>query len=174
MTGRAGAQGRYPVTPGHEFAGVVARTGRDVPRVTEGDLVCVDPNITCGRCQWCHKGALNHCANLDPLGISRHGSWAARARPDAAYPDAVALISDLGETQLGTRTAFRARGCAGQRSSCPEGQSGQRRRICATPADAPASVADACRELLPQLGGQPLDRHLGGQRRSHVLRLGPR
>lgn len=68
--------GRYPVTPGHEFAGVVVRTGRDVADVVEGDLVCVDPNVACGHCRWCRSGAPNLCPSLDPLGISRDGSCA--------------------------------------------------------------------------------------------------
>jgi 2-desacetyl-2-hydroxyethyl bacteriochlorophyllide A dehydrogenase len=70
------AYARYPVTPGHEFAGVVVDAGRDVRRWREGDLVCVDPNITCGRCRWCRSGAPNHCPELDPIGLTRDGSCA--------------------------------------------------------------------------------------------------
>jgi threonine dehydrogenase-like Zn-dependent dehydrogenase len=67
---------RYPVTPGHEFAGLVARLGAGVTGFHEGDLVCADPNVTCGTCRWCRAGALNHCPELDPLGLTRDGACA--------------------------------------------------------------------------------------------------
>jgi threonine dehydrogenase-like Zn-dependent dehydrogenase len=67
---------RYPVTPGHEFAGAVARLGAGVTGFHEGDLVCADPNVTCGTCRWCRAGALNHCPELDPLGLTRDGACA--------------------------------------------------------------------------------------------------
>lgn len=70
------AHGRYPVTPGHEFAGLVAGTGTDVTRVHEGDVVGVDPNISCNRCQWCLSGAKNLCPNLQPVGVAVDGSCA--------------------------------------------------------------------------------------------------
>ncbi len=68
--------GRYPVTPGHEFAGVVAGTGRAVTRVSEGDFVGVDPNISCGHCRWCVTGAKNLCPDLKPVGVAVDGSCA--------------------------------------------------------------------------------------------------
>lgn len=84
---------RYPVTPGHEFAGVVAATGQDVRRFHEGDLVCVDPNVACGTCRWCRAGAPNHCPQLDPVGLTRDGSCAEYVRvPELvvhALPDGV-------------------------------------------------------------------------------------
>lgn len=84
---------RYPVTPGHEFAGVVAATGRGVRRFREGDLVCVDPNVACGTCRWCRVGAPNHCPQLDPIGLTRDGSCAEYVRvPELvihAVPDGV-------------------------------------------------------------------------------------
>lgn len=67
---------RYPVTPGHEFAGVVVEVGREVTRFREGDRVCVDPNVACGVCRWCRAGAPNHCPELDPIGLTRDGSCA--------------------------------------------------------------------------------------------------
>ena len=70
------AHGRYPVTPGHEFAGVVVHTGKNVTRVQEGDFVGVDPNINCGHCRWCRRGAPNLCPDLKPVGISVDGSCA--------------------------------------------------------------------------------------------------
>ena len=70
------ALSHYPVTPGHEFAGLVARVGAGVTGFHEGDLVCADPNVTCGTCRWCRAGAPNHCPRLDPLGLTRDGACA--------------------------------------------------------------------------------------------------
>src|SRR3954454_9592588 len=95
---------RYPVTPGREFAGVVARVGAGVTGFHEGDLVCADPNVTCRRCRWCRAGALNHCPELDPLGLTRDGSCAEYvsvpqvnvfALPSGVTPEVGALIEPL-------------------------------------------------------------------------------
>jgi threonine dehydrogenase-like Zn-dependent dehydrogenase len=98
------ALSRYPVTPGHEFAGLVARLGAGVTGFQEGDLVCADPNITCGTCRWCRAGALNHCPRLDPLGLTRDGACAefvsvpeanVFALPSGVTPEVGALIEPL-------------------------------------------------------------------------------
>lgn len=68
--------GKFPVVPGHEFAGYVAEVGAGVTRFREGDYVGVNPNISCGTCQWCHKGATNLCLNLRPVGVAVDGSCA--------------------------------------------------------------------------------------------------
>jgi len=70
------ATGRYPVVPGHEFAGVITAVGRNVQRFTEGDLVGVDPNVSCGRCHWCKAGITNLCQTLEPVGVTRDGACA--------------------------------------------------------------------------------------------------
>jgi threonine dehydrogenase-like Zn-dependent dehydrogenase len=49
----------FPITPGHEIAGHVARVGASVPGSTgpsEGDLVLVDPSWGDGTCRWCQEG----------------------------------------------------------------------------------------------------------------------
>jgi threonine dehydrogenase-like Zn-dependent dehydrogenase len=98
------ALSRYPVTPGHEFAGLVARLGAGVTGFQEGDLVCADPNVTCGTCRWCRAGALNHCPRLDPLGLTRDGACAefvsvpeanVFALPSGVTPEVGALIEPL-------------------------------------------------------------------------------
>lgn len=95
---------RYPVTPGHEFAGVVTAVGRAVTRVREGDLVCVDPNVSCGLCSRCRDGVPNHCPQLDPLGLTRDGACAefvtapaanVFALPAGVSPHVGALIEPL-------------------------------------------------------------------------------
>jgi 2-desacetyl-2-hydroxyethyl bacteriochlorophyllide A dehydrogenase len=88
------ATGRYPVVPGHEFAGTVLAVGRDVHHVAEGDLVGVDPNISCGRCRWCRIGASNLCRSLEAVGVTRNGACAERV----AVPSRITyrLPADIG------------------------------------------------------------------------------
>ncbi|MBT2233697.1 alcohol dehydrogenase catalytic domain-containing protein [Nonomuraea sp. NEAU-A123] len=70
------ATGRYPVVPGHEFAGTVVELGADVRGLSPGDLVGVDPNIHCGVCRWCRIKAYNLCVRLEPVGVTRAGACA--------------------------------------------------------------------------------------------------
>ena len=48
-----------PVIPGHEPVGVVEEIGAEAARrwrVKAGDLVAVDPTLSCGRCAMCRTG----------------------------------------------------------------------------------------------------------------------
>jgi 2-desacetyl-2-hydroxyethyl bacteriochlorophyllide A dehydrogenase len=72
------ATGRYPVTPGHEFAGTVTDVGTGVRGIRIGDLVGVDPNVSCGVCRWCRAEAPNLCVRLEPVGVTRDGACAER------------------------------------------------------------------------------------------------
>lgn len=77
--------GRFPVVPGHEFAGLVTEIGSGVTRFAVGDRVCVDPNVACGHCDQCAVSAPNLCRNLLPIGIVTNGSVAELV----AVPEAV-------------------------------------------------------------------------------------
>ena len=68
--------GRFPVVPGHEFAGHVSQVGAGVEEIAEGDYVGVNPNISCGECEWCSIGATNLCEKLLPVGVAVDGSCA--------------------------------------------------------------------------------------------------
>jgi aryl-alcohol dehydrogenase len=50
----------YPIILGHEGAGTVERTGRDVSKVRPGDRVLFTPDY-CGRCQQCVLGHTPYC-----------------------------------------------------------------------------------------------------------------
>ncbi|RUX73053.1 iditol 2-dehydrogenase [Mesorhizobium sp. M7A.F.Ca.US.006.04.2.1] len=65
-----------PVTPGHEFSGIVEAIGTSVSGFAIGDRVTGDPNIACGRCAHCHAGQVNLCTNLCAIGIHRDGGFA--------------------------------------------------------------------------------------------------
>ncbi len=68
--------GRFPVVPGHEFAGYITAVGTGVVALKEGDYVGVNPNVSCGTCTWCLRGATNLCVSLRPVGVAVDGSVA--------------------------------------------------------------------------------------------------
>lgn len=63
----------YPMTLGHEAAGVVEAAGEGVA-LGPGDRVAVYNKIFCGHCEQCLKGRQNICDNeADQLGFNRDG-----------------------------------------------------------------------------------------------------
>ncbi|UCF17905.1 MAG: alcohol dehydrogenase catalytic domain-containing protein [Phycisphaerales bacterium] len=68
-TGRIGSQIiEYPFIIGHECSATVEAVGSSVTRVKVGDLVVVDPAISCHQCDQCRKGRENTCNNVLFLG----------------------------------------------------------------------------------------------------------
>lgn len=65
-----------PVVLGHEFSGIVERTGAEVTLVKPGDHVAVDPNMYCGLCRPCRMGRKQNCENLFALGVNVNGGFA--------------------------------------------------------------------------------------------------
>jgi 2-desacetyl-2-hydroxyethyl bacteriochlorophyllide A dehydrogenase len=57
------------VIMGHEFAGIVEKTGENVSDLKTGDRVAVDPNIVCGSCYYCRMDTRNYyCTNRKVIG----------------------------------------------------------------------------------------------------------
>lgn len=83
----------FPLIPGHEFAGRIVEVGRDVTGYTVGERVTVDPNLYCGRCDFCRNEQANHCTNWQGIGITRGGGFAqyvsAPARAVYRLPDSL-------------------------------------------------------------------------------------
>ncbi|MCV9967657.1 zinc-dependent alcohol dehydrogenase family protein [Pararhizobium sp. BT-229] len=75
LHGRYG-EGRFPLVPGHEYAGTVERVAEDVTSLKPGDRVAVDPNLPCGNCPACRKGLTNLCAHLGAYGVTQAGGFA--------------------------------------------------------------------------------------------------
>ena len=55
---------KQPMVWGHEVAGHVAKLGKNVSHVKEGDLVAVSPSRPCGTCRYCVQGMRNQCLNM--------------------------------------------------------------------------------------------------------------
>lgn len=65
----------YPLVPGHENVGVIAKTGEGVTKVRIGDHVVVDLIITCGNCYQCTHGRENVCEDVLVRGSGTDGGW---------------------------------------------------------------------------------------------------
>ena len=84
---------RLPVTVGHEFTGVVIKTGPEVTKYKEGDRVTVEPAVTCGVCDACRRGEYGYCEHISFNYREGHGALAYyfMAKEDKVYrlPDSV-------------------------------------------------------------------------------------
>ncbi len=70
--GYDGSSGRRipPIVMGHEAAGTVAATGKDVHGLAQGDRVTFDSTVYCGSCVNCSRGEVNLCDHRQVLGVS--------------------------------------------------------------------------------------------------------
>jgi threonine dehydrogenase-like Zn-dependent dehydrogenase len=104
LCGICGSDLHSPKTPevylggfilGHEPVGRIARVGRDVTGWHVGQRVCINPNgYTCGVCEACRSGRLNHCipATLErAIGLQADGALAAQV---AVSPKTLHAVPD--------------------------------------------------------------------------------
>jgi L-iditol 2-dehydrogenase len=80
MDGSTGRR-RPPIIMGHEAAGVIVRTGKQVEGWKTGDRVTFDSTVYCGACDYCRQGKINLCSRRRVLGVScedyrQHGAFA--------------------------------------------------------------------------------------------------
>lgn len=54
-----------PFVLGHEAAGTVIEVGESVTSLAAGDRVALEPNITCGVCEFCRSGKYNLCPDVE-------------------------------------------------------------------------------------------------------------
>jgi D-arabinitol dehydrogenase (NADP+) len=66
----------FPLIPGHELVGTVDACGDQVSRFRVGEQVTVNPNIYCGKCEYCLAGRLILCRNMKGLGSNYPGFFA--------------------------------------------------------------------------------------------------
>lgn len=91
---------RYPRIIGHEIAGEVEATGPDVTGITAGDMVVVDPVVSCGACYPCRIGRHNVCAKIAVLGVHLDGGFRTRFTLPAANVVRVSHELDPGVAAL--------------------------------------------------------------------------
>lgn len=84
-----------PLIPGHEFSGVVEKTGAGVDSRWTGKRVGVFPLIPCGTCGPCRRKIYELCRHYNYLGSRCDGGFAELARVPAAnlleIPDSVSM-----------------------------------------------------------------------------------
>lgn len=64
-----------PVVLGHEYAGIVTEVGEGVLSLKPGDHVTIDPNIYCGKCEYCRNGKKQLCETMEAIGVTRDGGF---------------------------------------------------------------------------------------------------
>ncbi|MFA6448100.1 MAG: scyllo-inosose 3-dehydrogenase [bacterium] len=72
----------FPATLGHEFSGIVVKSGpgaiskRTGKPFKAGEAVTAEEMLWCGRCRPCADGYPNHCEKLDEIGFNVNGAFA--------------------------------------------------------------------------------------------------
>ena len=99
-----------PFWTGCDIAGEIAEVGGSVSGVAVGDRVVVNPNLECGRCEYCQKGQHSLCVSYGILGEHVHGGLAEYVKVDGRkvlkLPDAV-TYEDAAAFVLVNMTAWR-------------------------------------------------------------------
>lgn len=63
----------YPVIQGHELSGEIVEIGGNVSESSVGDIVTLQPQVTCGQCHSCTHGNYHICDNLKVMGFQTDG-----------------------------------------------------------------------------------------------------
>ena len=87
----------YPLVPGAEVVGAVVAAGPGVPPPAapcEGDLVLVDPALSCGSCRWCRSGESSRCRDYGNYGEQCWGGLAEYVVASATGVRSLPLGSD--------------------------------------------------------------------------------
>ena len=82
----------YPLVPGHEISGAIEALGEDVKGWEVGQRVGVGWfGGNCGYCEWCRRGDMINCQNMEIPGITMDGGYAdyvvVKANAMALMPD---------------------------------------------------------------------------------------
>ena len=73
----------FPMTPGHEWSGIVEKIGPAVHNVKVGDRVVGDTGVSCGQCYDCLVGQYYHCKQSRAVGTIK--AW------DGAYAEYILM-----------------------------------------------------------------------------------
>jgi len=67
---------KFPLIPGHETVGRVAKVGKNVTDFKPGMRVVADVGVTCGSCFYCRRGNTLLCENFASKGCTMDGGFA--------------------------------------------------------------------------------------------------
>jgi len=67
---------KLPCILGHEFSGIVEKTGSKVSSLRIGDKIAVESAMWCSMCQACRSSTPNQCRHLELMGLSVDGAFA--------------------------------------------------------------------------------------------------
>ena len=96
---------KYPVTPGHEIAGIIEEVGSDVQNFVIGDKVLVYPWIGCGKCPACVAKNENLCDTPKSMGVFRDGGYS-----DYALVPSYRYLAKLDGINADSATSFACSG----------------------------------------------------------------
>ena len=66
----------YPLTPGHEWAGIVSEVADPAYAEWVGKRVTGSNDVTCGACEACRSGNWRYCKSFEEIGFRRNGAYA--------------------------------------------------------------------------------------------------
>ena len=92
---------RYPIVPGHEWAGTIAELGEGVEGLELGDAVVAEGIRPCGDCRRCREGLTNLCsADYAETGFTHQGGFADYLSVPAGLVHRLPADSDLDAAAL--------------------------------------------------------------------------
>ena len=113
---------KVPHVPGHEFAGTVIETGKDVRKWKKGDRITVPFSMGCGTCERCRTGDEQICDRYYQPGFTGPGTFAEYVALPYADVNLVRLPDSMMFTTaalLGCRFATAYRAVVGQGRTQP-------------------------------------------------------
>lgn len=75
----------YPWIQGHEAFGTVESVGERVATARVGEIVVIEPNITCMSCVQCRRGRSSACPQRSSVGMNRPGALAEKLVVPSEY-----------------------------------------------------------------------------------------
>jgi 2-desacetyl-2-hydroxyethyl bacteriochlorophyllide A dehydrogenase len=108
-----------PLIMGHEFSGEIAKLGRTVKGLREGDRVVLEPVLSCGKCALCQRGRSNICENMRLVGLHLSGAFSeyvpipaskCHALPEAVSFEEASLVEPLAVAVHAVNLAFPEKG----------------------------------------------------------------
>jgi len=65
----------YPITPGHEWSGIVDSVGSKEDEKWVGKSVVGSSDVVCLKCEACRSGKWRYCESFEEIGFKRNGAY---------------------------------------------------------------------------------------------------